>query len=52
ASFEHVSINNIDLFWQTLSMTLQRNTPELFGPLKSLQIKSANDFLNTFYRTQ
>ncbi|CAG8579540.1 8880_t:CDS:2 [Gigaspora rosea] len=52
ASFEHVSMNNVDLFWQTLGMTLQRNAPELFGPLKSLQIKSATDFLNTFHRTQ
>ncbi|KAF0425161.1 transcriptional regulator [Gigaspora margarita] len=52
ASFEHVNMNNLDLFWQTLGITLQRNAPELFGPLKSLQIKSANDFLNTFHRTQ
>ncbi|CAG8528853.1 7476_t:CDS:2 [Racocetra fulgida] len=52
ATFEHVSMNNVDLFWQTLGMTLQHNAPELFGPLKSLQIKSANDFLNTFHRTQ
>ncbi|CAG8788989.1 24608_t:CDS:2 [Gigaspora margarita] len=52
ASFEHVSINNVDLFWQTLGMILQRNAPELFGPLKNLQIKFANDFLNTFHKTQ
>ncbi|KAF0504247.1 polyketide biosynthesis operon protein cyro [Gigaspora margarita] len=51
-SFEHVSMNNVDLFCQTLGMILQRNAPELFGPLKNLQIKSANDFLNTFHKTQ
>ncbi|CAG8695878.1 20067_t:CDS:2, partial [Dentiscutata erythropus] len=45
-------MKNVEFFWQTLGTTLQRNAPEHFGPLKSLQIKSEDDFLNTFHGTQ
>ncbi|CAG8769663.1 2587_t:CDS:2, partial [Cetraspora pellucida] len=51
--FEHVNLkNSVDVFWQSLGMALQRDAPELFGPLKNLSIKSATDFLNTFHRDQ
>ncbi|CAG8740359.1 16435_t:CDS:2, partial [Dentiscutata erythropus] len=29
-SFEHVNMKNVEIFWQTLGTTLQRNTPEHF----------------------